>query len=389
MKRFIIHWTPRRVLLGGTLVAIACLFYYVVLSEFTRGWLGSVGKSAPVAVDPFPQEVAAAQLPATTILPHLEGPIQRGMNYVYCASFQLAWDELRTKAGPEGILVETDPPLATALNRARFPPEALSKRDVVAHMGLVREGILDEIRAEMTRKFPNAIYSLPGKDDAYLVAFAFLQKSLPFEEYFGAIHEPLAFHASSGDTAVSAFGATETAGGGTAAHRQLKVLDYVSDDDFIIRLEPKSDEIILAKVRPAGTLAETLDAVQKRLRERTKSKSPHLADKETLIVPKFALNVVRQYDELVPKHLLNTQWPHVFFKQAQQTIRFVLNEKGAELQSQVITAGEVNGDEVPAQPRHFVFDRPFQLYLKEQKAEQPYLVIWVDNAEFLGPANSR
>jgi hypothetical protein len=43
-----------------------------------------------------------------------------------------------------------------------------------------------------------------------------------------------------------------------------------------------------------------------------------------------------------------------------------------------------NGDPPPpTKPRHFVFDRPFLIYLRERQAEQPYLTVWVESPELL------
>src|SRR5947209_3891172 len=113
--------TVRRFLLGSALLVIAGLFYFVVLSDWPRGWYRFGSRAARVDPHALPKEVDASKLTGTTILPHLEGPITAGRNYVYCASFQLAWDELRKKAGPEGIQVQDIPPLAAALNRSTLP----------------------------------------------------------------------------------------------------------------------------------------------------------------------------------------------------------------------------------------------------------------------------
>ena len=37
----------------------------------------------------------------------------------------------------------------------------------------------------------------------------------------------------------------------------------------------------------------------------------------------------------------------------------------------------------PPKPRHFVLDKPFLLYVKEKKADVPYLVLWVANGEIM------
>jgi hypothetical protein len=65
-------------------------------------------------------------------------------------------------------------------------------------------------------------------------------------------------------------------------------------------------------------------------------------------------------------------------------VRFLLNESGARLESEV-ELGYLNGHTPPPppRPRMFVLDRPFLLYLKERTTEQPYLAIWVANAELM------
>jgi hypothetical protein len=45
----------------------------------------------------------------------------------------------------------------------------------------------------------------------------------------------------------------------------------------------------------------------------------------------------------------------------------------------------INGDEPPPEPRRFVFDRPFLIYLQQRQAKQPYFVMWVENPEVLVP----
>jgi len=59
---------------------------------------------------------SADQLESTLITPTLDEPIPRFHNVLWCASFQLAWNEARALIG-EDIHLEKDPPLAASLNR--------------------------------------------------------------------------------------------------------------------------------------------------------------------------------------------------------------------------------------------------------------------------------
>jgi hypothetical protein len=166
----------------------------------------------PLPVGDFPAEVDAKELRVTDVSPTTEGRIVPGRNYLYCASAQLAWDELRGKAGAAGPQLEGNPEMAAALNRAPFPRTALAERSYVARMGLVREGIQDAIRKEMAKKFPGIEPSLkPFDNPEGVVAYAFLQKNLPFLVDFEAPDEPLTFHARAGDVPVRCFGIKEFA----------------------------------------------------------------------------------------------------------------------------------------------------------------------------------
>ncbi len=339
----------------------------------------------PVAGHPFPEQVDADRLTGTTILPHLEGALTAGQNAVYCASFQLAWDEIRRKAGPAGLQLEGNPPLAAALNRGTFPATALAADSVVARAGSVKDGIVPQINKEMAAKFPGVPISLPVSEGAAAIAYAFIQKQLPFAHPFDALAEPLIFHARTADVPVRAFGFRDFSGKSDpdAWLSETDVLSYTSDEEFVIRLTPTRDEIILAMVPPAATLSETLSAVQERVKNKPVAQDMAAAkEKETLIVPNLALNVLRQYHELVPRALLDSPYAGLKLGDARQTIRFMLNETGAVLESEVML-NMFDGHETPPKPRRFVLDRPFLLFLKEKQAEQPYLVMWIENTEFM------
>src|SRR5262249_42947207 len=159
-------------------------------------------------------------------------------------------------------------------------------------------------------KFPGvtpSLGTLEGGND--LIAYAFLQKNLPFEVLFDVLPEPVLFHAAGGDLRVKGFG-FKTLDGATGSmpllKQQVAVLHYASDDEFVIRLKPKKDGIILAKVPPAATLADTLQAVQQRIQASAQRREQlKLQDKDSLGVPRLAFNVLRRYDELLKKMLRN------------------------------------------------------------------------------------
>jgi hypothetical protein len=351
---------------------------------FNGQWLPG---EKPLAALParFPAETDASRLQATDVHAHLDADILPGRNYIYAASLQLAWDEFRQKAGA-APQVEGNQELAAALNKHPFPRSALTPSAYVARMGPASERISEEIRAEMKTKFPSVTPSLlEPENPGVILSYAFIQKNLTFNPTFERLDEPLVFRGSAGKKKVASFGRKEFGDSVDEYKNLVRILDYVSDEDFILSLRDASDEIILAKVRPEATAAATLEAVRRRIRERSdKVVHPDLQKKETLIVPRMALNIVKRYGELDGKHLLNTPWKGLWFAEPRQGIRFLLNEKGALFDSSA-SMEFPDGHEVPPKPRELIFNRPFLLAMKERQAEEPYLVIWVENTELMEP----
>src|SRR5262249_47259624 len=152
-------------------------------------------------------------------------------------------------------------------------------------------------------------------------------------------------------------------------------------DDFVIQLSSQSDQIVLARTPPGTTLNEIVATAKQRMAQ-GESARPELDDEETLIVPKLALNVLREYGELRGKVITNFVRggdPHLI-KEANQSVRFLLNERGARVESETaFSAMLMNGHTKPPAPpkvRKFILDKPFLLMIKEPSATEPYLVVW-------------
>ena len=141
--------------------------------------------------------------------PHLEQEIKPGQNVLWCSTFQLAWNELRTLAGGD-IQMENAPPIVAALNRGTASKADLDEASYVAMAGFVRDGIIKDIQAELDRKFAGKANAelmpppIPLGPSAW-VAYAFLYKDLPFKWAFQRDEFPLSFEG----TAVASFGIYE------------------------------------------------------------------------------------------------------------------------------------------------------------------------------------
>ena len=151
------------------------------------------------------------------------------------------------------------------------------------------------------------------------------------------------------------------------AARQILVYDYRNEADFIVKLKTRSesDRLILAKIAPAATLAQTVRAVQTRL----EAASPEaMVRRSDLRIPVLDFDVTKCYGELFERGWVGQQ------------IRFKLDETGAVLKSEGLGATALS--------QELIFDRPFLVMLQRTGASNPYFALWVANAELLVPAGA-
>jgi hypothetical protein len=344
-------------------------------------------KAAATVDQPLQQ---AAELKGTDILPHCEGAIAAGRNYVYCGTFQLAWNDFWDHFVKGPIHLDGRPEMGEILNRRQFNSTDLARDCYLAMAGEVAQGIMAKIRDAMKRKFPQATLPVedpPRKTD--IVAFAYMAKNLQFAHKFDRLDQPLLFGGERGEPVV-VFGVKSSGSAEIAAlvRQQVTILDYENDNDFILQLSTKSarDELILAKIAPGKTLSATIDAVQKRLRTRgpqlRAGGQSRLKEDDEFAVPRIKLNVCRQYHELLHRGIEG--WGDFTITVALQAIRFDLDETGVRLESKAIGGG---GGAFLPKPRQLVFDKPFLLLLKQANSQRPYFSMWIENTEVLEAAS--
>jgi len=353
--------------------------------------------------------ISSDALSETDVIAYLDADITYDRNLVYCASFQIVWNQLADemiKAPPE---LEGNPLLGQALNRRQFDKQDISQDCYLAVAGFGRDGIVEQIKQGLEEKFHRESgfdLALSSPDD--ILAYAYLEKALPFDTIFDVFDTPLLFSDGIG---VQSFGIEK----GDAAADQVVVLDYRNPDDFILKLQgsPKidgmvyfrkvehpriTDDIILAKVTPQPTLLKTIDNVLFRISEEghqqainalhnaginpIKLLSPSLdfEGTEILQIPKITFNITHLFTEIVGKHLLNRGFEKYFIAQALQATKFKLDETGADLSSEGFMDMSLG---LNWEPRRFIFDKPFLLCLKEKQAHYPYLAVWIGNSELL------
>jgi hypothetical protein len=328
----------------------------------------------------------AKDLTSTVVTANLREPIVEGTNLLWCATFPLAWNEMLDVIGMDVQFTDMaeQPAAVLALNDRLVTEDDLDDASYVAMAGLLQDGIVEQIQQAMGVKFPDVTPNLPvpaGADPQSIVAYSYLFKNLLFPKPFERLDDPLNFDGQE----ILCFGLSGKSDADNDLLRQVSILDYVSDDDFVIELKTRSeaDQLILAKVQPQATLEATIENV---LTREPDWLLLSFNDSDVLKVPMMNYDVRRSFDELTlhPFPVVGLAADEYYIDTALQSIRFELNEAGVRLESEAFIFLPLPS--APPEPRYLVFDKPFLLLMKLRKADQPYFAMWVDNPELLGKA---
>jgi hypothetical protein len=375
-------------------VARGCAFFLVLAVAAIGGgiWV-FYPTDAPESATSFHGD--SDELKQTTVVPTLETPIPDGQSAVWCASFQLAWDKLKSDVVKGPVEITNAKEVCDRLNKAEFSARDLPGDAFFAAAGWAKDGIVEAIRDGMSRKFPHVpLKDLPDFPDGIL-AYAWLEAKVVYGHPYLVNPASVAFQGGSAEQKkVGTFGIPMEHGANVTDEMlgQCGALFAHYDDmdnpvDYAVDLDLYShpNQMVLACVSRESTLGETFAQVQKKIR--TFDPGRHDAWKwtltrwDTLLVPNMRWEVRHNFRELLGKDLkLNgKELPIVL---AEQTVQFWLDSNGAGVKSR---ASLVVG---APRSRHFHFDRPFLLYLKKRDADRPFFVMWVENAELLSGSGS-
>ncbi|MCY2932082.1 MAG: hypothetical protein NTV86_21835 [Planctomycetota bacterium] len=381
--------------------------------------------------------------PNTVVTPYLEREMEPGKNMLWCSTFQMAWDKLadlgggRLETSPGCIAV-------SRLNQEKARPGDIPVTGAYSAAGRVGDGSVEGMRARLremqqageARKsiLLPASAALPA--DA-VVFYAYLRRSVRFQTPFEVL-SAMPFCRS--ERNVAFFGIQDYSPSSQlkrALAAQVRVVWHrfppehkreegeeaagPAEPEYIVELlaGQGQDRLVLAKVAPSPTLGKTVEGVMAHLRrpnektakdgiapevrqfcelmesEEADVREPKqrplleaisgyacLLHEESVRVPRMRCDVVETFKELVGQVIVsgNEKVRNKPIAEAWQRIRFVFDEKGAELESEA--GGGVFGSSAM---RDFTFSGPFLVLLIRPGAQLPYCALWVANSELLEP----
>lgn len=305
----------------------------------------------------FPEVKNVTLLKETDFVATLENPINKNKNNIYSASLLFAWDEIKEAVDSE-IAVSKKAEDLYLLHKSQTYKEVLKEWEYAASAEIVGD--------RMTAK-------------------ASFSKSLPFAEKLISYTDRLAFE----NTKVASFGAS---GHHYFQHNIVEVLYYKNDKNFLVRLNPKDEEhqiLLLMSSKKHKNMGEYYAEIAKRT-EKGKADRGHknrcwrstFMDDDQLIIPKFSYNLSKDYETMIGKEVKTTNVSCTIDQMWQRTA-FILDEVGAEIESEAAVEVNEEASEEKPTPQKLIFDKPFALFLARKDAINPYFGMWVANAELM------
>jgi hypothetical protein len=165
------------------------------------------GTGRPYVLRKYSFDGGSEELQNTVIVPTLDTHIPQKKSAVWCSSFQLAWNHLKTDVAKGAVQLKNAETIADRLNRAEQSDHDLDAQDYYAVAGIGRDGIVPIIQAEMERKFPDIPTPALNVPAEGAVAYGFLRAQVKFTIPFFENDEELPFNDSNGrEVAVKSFG---------------------------------------------------------------------------------------------------------------------------------------------------------------------------------------
>lgn len=309
----------------------------------------------------FPEVKDLSEYPKTEFITTLETKINTNKNSVYCVTMLYAWNEVKS-------IVNAPFKIDSNFNHLALLNNSTSFKDILNS---------DE-------------YDISSEITGYNIKVsAEFSKSLPFQTELNSYKDRLNFN----NEKVLSFGIT-----GYDNHDKLKIVSilyYKNDNNFVVKLHPKDTdhEIILFKSEKKFNKMNDINSeIIKLVAQGKEDKKDDkiiwkygILEEDEIIIPKFNFNIETIYRDLAG-NTFTTNEQNYSIERAWQRTAFILDEKGAEIESEAeieYATEEIEEDPNKPKPKKMIFDKPFFIMLKKTNSQNPYFGLWVANTELM------
>ena len=295
---------------------------------------------------------------------------------VWVGTFQLVWNEFMDKIIFNPIRFrEGTPTIVHELNRQSFTENDLSEKSYYTYVGKVTKNTKRNISKAIKKKFKETSdlldkFTFEPRNDKYFI-YAMLKKDFEFINEFNKLGKSIFGE----DDTAEYFGIDKKSDNNLC--KGVKVLFYNSHKDFAVTLKTKDNEEVYLYKNNANKSFNYLYADMLKKEKAFKGETD-FRDIDELKIPNIKFYVEKTFEELSGKRIMGT---NLVIDKAMETVKFNMNNKGAELKSEaamsIMTCSLPDPNKVV--PRMFFFDDTFVIFLKEKKAKKPYFALRIND----------
>ena len=357
------------------IIAIFTILYIVDLNRMKNGqevFFSTLGKDYSVGVKNEENIVDSPKIETDmNVALSLEDEISD--NYVWCGTFNLIWNDLKNEIAKQDIVFTPQLDIVRNLNKGTFNTSYLSEESYYKTYGHPSWELKQDIEKEIKEKFNETSDILDdfnwqnsSENDYFL--YTMLKKNFEFPQEFSELDNGKFGNFEN----VKYFGINEQTS--EEVRDQVQVLYYESEDDFAIKLLTKgNDEVIISRGNSKSSFLEAYEEIKNRATKYVNYVGlTNLSEKDTLKIPNINIDLKQEFADLEQKPFLFSNGDTYVIEKALQTIKFELDKKGGKIKSEAGIMTRETAILVGNDPRNFIVDDTFDIYLIEKEKELPY-----------------
>ena len=297
-------------------------------------------------------------------------------NTAWCGTFNLIWNDLKNDLAKKDIIFTPQPTAVDNLNKGTFNTSYLSEDSYYKVYGTPTPELKKQIEKAIKEKFNETSsilddFNWEGATEKDYFLYTMLKKEFEFPKVFTNLDNGNFGKYKN----VKYFGINSSTD--KAVRDQVKVLYYNSSSDFAVKLKTKqNDEVIISRGNTETNFGDTFKSITEKSSKYDGSKSFNETDK--LKIPKISFNLKQEITEVENKVFTYSNGEEHYIETALQTIEFELDEKGGRIKSEAGIMDKLIA-EMPEEPRDFMVDDTFTIFLKEEGRDLPYFAAQISD----------
>ncbi len=303
-----------------------------------------------------------------SIVTSLEDKI--GDNTAWCGTFNLIWNDLKNDLAKQDIVFSPQPEVVENLNKGTFTTSDLSEESYYKVYDTPSLALKEQIEKAIQEKFNEKSDILDdfdwtnGSSEDYFL-YCMLKKEFEFPQVFTELENGQFGNYEN----VKYFGIDETSE--ENVRDQVVILYYHSKEDFAIKLLTKNnDEVIISRGNNEDNFSQMYENIMKKSEEY--DGSYEFGENDTLKIPNIKFDLKEEIKEVEKQPFYFSNGKEYTIDTALQTIQFELDKKGGKIKSEAGMTARATSILMPEEPREFLVDNTFSIFLIEQERKLPY-----------------